>query len=174
MHVDSTSLTELGLVPDASGAWPLASWLDTTHSSAAYTALKHLIAAPLGDVEQIRARQALLVQLVPVRREIPWASLEKLAAQVERYLASNYVIVPSPLIERTVFRFEDNDIHLTVSVGVATLGSDSFDWGGFVKLAADHPYAATSGGHNLVHRERAGLPSYKEPDANLSRTGVPR
>ena len=103
MHVDSTSLTELGLVPDASGAWPLASWLDTTHSSAAYTALKHLIAAPLGDVEQIRARQALLVQLVPVRSEIPWASLEKLAAQVERYLASNYVIVPSPLIERTVF-----------------------------------------------------------------------
>jgi hypothetical protein len=103
MHVDSTSLTELGLVPDASGAWPLAQWLDTTHSSAAHTALRHLIAAPLGDVEQIRARQALLVQLVPVRHEVPWASLEKLAAQVERYLASNYVIVPGALIERTLF-----------------------------------------------------------------------
>ena len=32
------------------------------------------------------------------------------------------------LIERTGFRFEDTDIPLTVSVGVATLGSDTVDW----------------------------------------------
>ena len=54
------------------------------------------------------------------------------------------------LIERTGFRFEDTDIPLTVSVGVATLGSDTVDWVGFVKLADDNLYAAKAGGRNQV------------------------
>lgn len=54
------------------------------------------------------------------------------------------------LVERTGFRFEEADIPITISVGVATLTSAVEDWGGFVKQADDHLYAAKAGGRNQV------------------------
>jgi DNA mismatch repair protein MutS len=102
MLVDRTSLTDLGLLPDASGAWPLAAWLDSTHVRPAHDALKRLIAEPLGDIESIRARQALLPQLLPVVRQIAWKELQPVATQVERFLSSNYEIIPAATIPRTL------------------------------------------------------------------------
>jgi two-component system cell cycle response regulator len=58
------------------------------------------------------------------------------------------------LVERTGFRFEDADIPITISVGVATLAPAIEDWGGFVKLADDHLYAAKAGGRNQVVGDR--------------------
>ena len=110
MHADATSLKELGLLPDASGAWPLASWLDNTHARPSYDALTRLIASPLADTDGICARQALLLQLVSVAKEVPWADLQVLAVQVEGFLSSNYVIVPTALMRRTVFAARFGDI----------------------------------------------------------------
>ncbi len=116
MRADTASLTELGLLPDASGAWPLASWLDTTHSPAGHQALKTLIAAPLGTVEEIRARQQLLPHLLRLTNEVPWADWLQQAVQVENYLSSNYVLVPVTFAERALFAWRFRDIVAYVKV----------------------------------------------------------
>lgn len=60
MRAEPTSLSELGLLPDAAGQWPLASLLDHTHARPACDAFKRLIAAPLSTIADIIARQQLL------------------------------------------------------------------------------------------------------------------
>jgi len=54
------------------------------------------------------------------------------------------------IAERTPFRFEETDIPLTVSVGVACLTGDVQDAIQFVKIADDHLYAAKAAGRNAV------------------------
>ncbi|WP_310570563.1 hypothetical protein [Gemmatimonas sp.] len=110
MLADRTSLTDLGILPDASGSWPLGAWFDSTHARPAHQALKRLIATPLGDIESIRARQTLLPQLVPVSKQVAWAELQSLASQVERFLASNYEIVPARLMSRALLAVRLHDV----------------------------------------------------------------
>lgn len=110
MLADRTSLIELGLLPDAAGAWPLATWLDTTHTPLGHDALKQLIASPLADVENISARQVLLRKLESVTPLVPWADLKVLAVQVNAFLSSNYVIVPSGAVQRATFAMRFGDI----------------------------------------------------------------
>jgi two-component system cell cycle response regulator len=54
------------------------------------------------------------------------------------------------LTERAVFRFEDTDIPVTVSVGVASLKAELQDPLEFIKMADDHLYQAKSEGRNRV------------------------
>ena len=103
LEADLVSLTELGLLPDSSGSWPLASWLDTTHSTSGRQALKKIISTPLGSVEQIHGRQSLLIHLATISNDIPWSELHSLVVQVERYLGSNYVAVPQSFVAHTQF-----------------------------------------------------------------------
>lgn len=110
LPADSISLVELGLVPDPSGTWPLAWWLDTTHSVSGHQALKEVIATPLGSIEQIHARQSLLLHLAGVGKDLPWSELQSLVDQVERYLGSNYLIVPQSLTARAQFTLRFREI----------------------------------------------------------------
>jgi diguanylate cyclase (GGDEF)-like protein len=54
------------------------------------------------------------------------------------------------LVEKAEFRFEDTQIPVTVSVGVATLVGEQEDVLEFIKLADDHLYAAKQAGRNQV------------------------
>ena len=54
------------------------------------------------------------------------------------------------LTERAVFRFEDTDIPVTVSVGIAALKPELQDPLEFIKLADDNLYQAKSAGRNRV------------------------
>lgn len=103
MRAERPSLSKLGLLPDTAGQWPMATWLDHTHARPAHDALKRLIASPLSEVVDLRMRQALLQHLVPVSAQLPWTELQSLAAQVHRYLSSNYELIPTTVIERASF-----------------------------------------------------------------------
>ncbi len=103
MRAERPSLSELGLLPDAAGQWPMATWLDHTHARPAHDALKRLIASPLNELGELRLRQVLLQQLVSVSAQVPWTELHGLAAQVNRYLSSNYELIPATVIERASF-----------------------------------------------------------------------
>ena len=115
MRAERASLAELGLLPDAASRWPLATWLDHTHAKPAHDALKRLIASPLGDLHELRSRQALLPQLAAVAPLVPWHELQTLATQVARYLSSNVELVPVTTIERAVFVVRYRDIVADVS-----------------------------------------------------------
>ncbi len=54
------------------------------------------------------------------------------------------------LTEKAAFRFEDTEIPVTVSVGIATLTPEIQDVTEFVKLCDDNLYAAKAGGRNRV------------------------
>jgi two-component system cell cycle response regulator len=54
------------------------------------------------------------------------------------------------ICERTPFKFEDTEIPVTVSVGVACLTTELQDAQAFVKLADDNLYAAKAAGRNQV------------------------
>jgi len=54
------------------------------------------------------------------------------------------------ITEKAMFRFEDTDIPVTVSVGIATLTPEVQDLSEFIKLADDRLYAAKANGRNCV------------------------
>ncbi len=54
------------------------------------------------------------------------------------------------LVERTAFSFEDTQIPVTISLGVACVETDASDPDSFVKLADEQLYAAKKGGRNRV------------------------
>ena len=54
------------------------------------------------------------------------------------------------LAERTSFRFEETEISITISIGVATFGPDLPDSPQLVKLADERLYAAKGAGRNQV------------------------
>lgn len=103
MHADRTSLIDLGMLPDATGAWPLGPWLDRTHSRPAHEALKRLVTESLADAATVRARQELLCALADVARVVPWVELNALAARAEQFLSSNYVLIPQAHVPRLLF-----------------------------------------------------------------------
>jgi DNA mismatch repair protein MutS len=103
MYADRSSLIDLGLLPDDTGTWPLAPWLDHTHARSGHEALRRLLATPPADLEALGARQALFPQLAVVARLVPWSQLHGTAAYVEQFLRSNYILVPSAPIARMIF-----------------------------------------------------------------------
>ena len=94
MLVDKQSLIDLGVLPNGAGEWPLGRLLDHTHSRPGLEALKRLLATPLADLGEIRARQRLFAQLPDALRHVTWKPLVALAKDVESYLESNYILVP--------------------------------------------------------------------------------
>ncbi len=118
MRADQTSLIELGLLPDAAGTWPLATWLDHTHARRGHDALRRLIATPLHDIDALQTRQALLLALAPIAPRLAWRALYELADQVERYLGSSMVTVPEAFVARIVFSARYGDIVAEVAKGL--------------------------------------------------------
>jgi DNA mismatch repair ATPase MutS len=110
MIADRASFAELGMLPDATGVWPLAALLDHTHARPAHDALKRLIAAPLATAEAITARQALLPMLAELAPLVPWSDLQSVAVQVEQGLTSNYVVAPASRTAMARFALKHGDI----------------------------------------------------------------
>lgn len=54
------------------------------------------------------------------------------------------------LVERTVFSFEDTQIPVTISLGVATVDTDAIDPEAFIKLSDEQLYKAKNSGRNRV------------------------
>jgi len=115
MRAERASLCELGLLPDAANHWPLATWLDSTHSRPAHDALKRLVNSPLGDLTELSSRQVLLPELASFAQHVAWKELQVLAAQVACFLSSNYELVPQTVIERAYFAVRYRDIVRDVS-----------------------------------------------------------
>jgi len=54
------------------------------------------------------------------------------------------------LVETANFRFEETDIPVTISIGVASLAPDLYETHPFIRIADDHLYAAKEQGRNRV------------------------
>ncbi len=70
--------------------------------------------------------------------------------EIDRHNALKFADKLRRLVERTSFRFEEIEIAITISIGVATLAADVTDPQQFVKLADERLYAAKSSGRNQV------------------------
>jgi len=70
--------------------------------------------------------------------------------ELDRHNALKFADKLRRLVERTPFRFEETEIEITISIGVATLGPEVADPQQFVKLADERLYAAKAGGRNQV------------------------
>lgn len=121
MYTDRPSLIDLGLLPDAAGAWPLGAWLDHTHARSAHEALKRLLAAPPANLEALHRRQALLPQLASIVDAVPWRDLHALSAEVHGFLHSNYVLVPDAVLPRTLFAASFREIVTHVAARVRSV-----------------------------------------------------
>jgi hypothetical protein len=121
MHADRTSLIELGLIPDATGAWALGPRLDHTHSRAAHVALQRLIERPPANPEALRARQLLYPALANIAPLVPWNELHTVATAVEHFLQSNYVLVPRSPGPRMLFGARYRDIVTFVDASVRSV-----------------------------------------------------
>jgi two-component system, cell cycle response regulator len=70
--------------------------------------------------------------------------------EIDRHNALIFAEKVRKLIERARFKFEDTDIPVTVSVGVASLGREVTEPLEFIKAADDRLYEAKSAGRNRV------------------------
>jgi two-component system, cell cycle response regulator len=70
--------------------------------------------------------------------------------EIDHYNALQFAEKIRRLTEKAVFRFEDTDIPITVSVGVASLTPDVSDPEVFVRAADQHLYDAKARGRNCV------------------------
>jgi diguanylate cyclase (GGDEF)-like protein len=70
--------------------------------------------------------------------------------EIDRHNSMQFAEKVRKLVEKAEFRFEDTQIPVTVSVGVATLIGEQEDVTEFIKLADDNLYAAKQAGRNQV------------------------
>jgi hypothetical protein len=84
--------------------------LDGTHARASLDALRRLLLVPLKNADAIASRQRLLAALMPLREQVTWGPLCALAQQVQAYLDSNYVVVPSGMVASTHFALRHRDM----------------------------------------------------------------
>jgi diguanylate cyclase (GGDEF)-like protein len=70
--------------------------------------------------------------------------------EIESYNAQRFAEKIRHLVEKTVFRFEDTDIPVTISVGVATSTAETQSTEEFIKIADDQLYEAKRSGRNCV------------------------
>ncbi len=70
--------------------------------------------------------------------------------EIDNYNASQFAEKIRRLTEKAVFRFEDTEIPVTISIGVASLAADITDPVEFVKLADQKLYEAKNNGRNCV------------------------
>ena len=70
--------------------------------------------------------------------------------EIDHYNASQFAEKIRRLTEKAVFRFEDTEIPVTISIGVASLAADITDPVEFVKLADQKLYEAKNNGRNCV------------------------
>jgi len=70
--------------------------------------------------------------------------------EIDKENAAQFAEKIRKLIEKAVFRFEDTEIPVTISIGVARYTPDVGDVSDFIKLADDKLYEAKTQGRNLV------------------------
>jgi len=70
--------------------------------------------------------------------------------EVDSYNANQTAEKIRKLVEKTVFKFEDTKIPVTISVGVCSITPDTKDPGEFIKKADEKLYQAKSQGRNQV------------------------
>jgi diguanylate cyclase (GGDEF)-like protein len=70
--------------------------------------------------------------------------------EIDSYNAFQFAEKIRKLTEKAVFKFEDTEIPVTISIGVASLSPDVHDPQEFIKLADQHLYEAKNNGRNCV------------------------
>jgi diguanylate cyclase (GGDEF)-like protein len=70
--------------------------------------------------------------------------------EIDRENASQFADKIRRLIEKAVFKFEDTEIPITISIGVAAYAPESGDVAEFIKVADDKLYQAKTQGRNRV------------------------
>lgn len=119
-HIDKKSLHDLGILPNASGDWPLRNLLDHTHSRAGARILEDILAHPLNDRAEILARQQLLRELPTVTQHLNWKALDDLTRSISSYLDSNFIVFPTSSFDATVFALQYRNIAKFVETNIAT------------------------------------------------------
>jgi two-component system cell cycle response regulator len=70
--------------------------------------------------------------------------------EIDNYNAMQFAEKIRSLVEMAAFRFEDADISVTISVGVASLQQDVHEPSEFIRIADERLYAAKAAGRNRV------------------------
>jgi diguanylate cyclase (GGDEF)-like protein len=70
--------------------------------------------------------------------------------EIDNYNAMNFADKIRQLVEKAVFKFEDTDIPVTISIGVASMTQELQEPHEFIRIADSHLYEAKSAGRNRV------------------------
>jgi diguanylate cyclase (GGDEF)-like protein len=70
--------------------------------------------------------------------------------EIDSFNSSQFAEKIRRLVEKTIFKFEETRIPVTISVGVGSLGNESQSPVDFIKVADDKLYEAKEGGRNKV------------------------
>jgi two-component system, cell cycle response regulator len=70
--------------------------------------------------------------------------------EIDNHNAMQFAEKIRALVEKAVFRFEETDIPVTISIGVSSIGSDLQEPHEFIRIADGHLYEAKSQGRNRV------------------------
>ena len=71
--------------------------------------------------------------------------------EIDNYNSLQFAEKIRALVEKAVFRFEDTDIPVTISIGVASMAADLQEPHEFIRIADGHLYEAKSNGRNRVN-----------------------
>jgi len=70
--------------------------------------------------------------------------------EIDNYNAMQFAEKIRSLVEMATFRFEDSDIPVTISVGVASIQQELQESDDFIRVADENLYAAKDAGRNRV------------------------
>jgi len=71
--------------------------------------------------------------------------------EIDNYNAVQFAEKIRGIVEKAVFRFEDTDIPVTISIGCASMQPDLQEPHEFIRIADGHLYEAKSQGRNRVN-----------------------
>lgn len=122
MEIDDHTLADLELLPSGQGADTLFQTLDHTATPGGRAALWKYLRSPRQTVPEIQQRQKSLQSLIPTIALLDIKELAPLIHQVERYLSSSFLPLPSSAIQRLLFQFRYADMLEHLTHGINALG----------------------------------------------------
>jgi len=121
MKVDATTLRDLGIIDRQRTGTDLLSWIATVSEVGELAVLAELLGNPLDDATAIRRRQGDIRRLARVAHELPRAALVQAIHEVQRYLASRYLELPTSYVPCAHAMLRHADQYATALTGLRSV-----------------------------------------------------